>query len=532
MNRRFRAALVSAVTAAVFVGGAVLSPAAIAAPSTETIVEIDQTTPFFPVNLSTGLGIQVPWGTANVDPLLWQVPLTGTENQSWYVRAAGEGVYTVVSASHSLALERVSTDHGTEIRSKAVNGQANQLWTVRRLEGDLVTIGVPGTDQVLEAAGKTAFVRGVRIGTSLAAPTQQWRLLAANPVSITPVPSRPTNPTGWYNGPVDIALNVKEYRQSSPQPQVQWRASDTSDWADTQSPVTVSSEGKTVLSYRALRKGSIGAWSEGTTVIQIDSLGPEVSAKTTPESGTVAVGDTVSAVFSATDATSGVDHIEYSVDRGAWVTGDGVAVSEAGTHTVDYRAVDTARNVGTTKTLTLTVRAATATPTIASADPSPADGWYQNDASVTLVAPEAGQKIQYRLYGGDWKKYTSPVKVARNGVSTLESRLVVEKQPVAGSDASITVKVDKVVPTATATRTPSSGNGTPRKPVSLSFVAKDLHSGVSKVEYRVNAGAWVTASAAPVVFDKIGSYTVEYRVTDVAGNVSAVRSVPVTITTK
>ena len=44
------------------------------------------------------------------------------------------------------------------------------------------------------------------------------------------------------------------------------------------------------------------------------------------------------------------------------------------------------------------------------------------------------------------------------------------------------------------------------------------------VEYRLDGGAWTTYSA-PVAVSAAGEHTVEYRATDVAGNVSAVRSV-------
>jgi plastocyanin len=48
-------------------------------------------------------------------------------------------------------------------------------------------------------------------------------------------------------------------------------------------------------------------------------------------------------------------------------------------------------------------------------------------------------------------------------------------------------------------------------------------SGVDTTEYRVNGGEW-TAYAAPVPFGDPGTYTVEYRATDHAGNVSPVGS--------
>jgi plastocyanin len=53
-------------------------------------------------------------------------------------------------------------------------------------------------------------------------------------------------------------------------------------------------------------------------------------------------------------------------------------------------------------------------------------------------------------------------------------------------------------------------------------------SGVDKTEYRVNGGAW-TAYGGPVPFNQEGTYTVEYRATDRAGNTSATQSTTFTV---
>jgi len=53
-------------------------------------------------------------------------------------------------------------------------------------------------------------------------------------------------------------------------------------------------------------------------------------------------------------------------------------------------------------------------------------------------------------------------------------------------------------------------------------------SGVDRTEYRVNGGEW-TAYNGPVPFEDAGTYTVEYRATDRAGNTSQTQSVTFTV---
>ena len=53
-------------------------------------------------------------------------------------------------------------------------------------------------------------------------------------------------------------------------------------------------------------------------------------------------------------------------------------------------------------------------------------------------------------------------------------------------------------------------------------------SGLDKLEYRLDGGAW-TAYTQPVVVTAVGAHTLEHRATDKAGNVGAVGSVQFTI---
>ena len=61
----------------------------------------------------------------------------------------------------------------------------------------------------------------------------------------------------------------------------------------------------------------------------------------------------------------------------------------------------------------------------------------------------------------------------------------------------------------------------------VTLTATDNLSGVARTEYRIDGGAWTIGMVADVV--GIGTHTVDYRSTDVAGNVEPIQSLSVTV---
>ncbi|PKH40714.1 Alpha-L-arabinofuranosidase [Nocardioides alpinus] len=113
--------------------------------------------------------------------------------------------------------------------------------------------------------------------------------------------------------------------------------------------------------------------------------------------------------------------LEVSVDDGPWkriegATGD-VTVTGDGLHTVEVRATDAAGNVGEVRPLTVGIDA-TAPVTRATFDTAA--------RTVTLTAADAGagvEKAEYRLAGGQWTTYASPVQVG-DAATTVDYRAV------------------------------------------------------------------------------------------------------------
>ena len=91
---------------------------------------------------------------------------------------------------------------------------------------------------------------------------------------------------------------------------------------------------------------------------------------------------------------------------------------------------------------------------------------------------------------------------------------------------------DTTAPTTTATSAPRlrTAGGLVTSDVNVTLTGTDNAngSGVDKVEYKVDGGAFATYSA-PVAITTDGTHTVEYRSTDKAGNVEATKSLTVKV---
>jgi hypothetical protein len=87
----------------------------------------------------------------------------------------------------------------------------------------------------------------------------------------------------------------------------------------------------------------------------------------------------------------------------------------------------------------------------------------------------------------------------------------------------VTVKRDATAPQTTAVLTPTS-IGAWYSPRTVTLSGSDATSGVSSTSYRLDGGPW-TPYIGPFQVVTFGPHTLEYRSTDVAGNVEATKSV-------
>ncbi len=102
----------------------------------------------------------------------------------------------------------------------------------------------------------------------------------------------------------------------------------------------------------------------------------------------------VPVALAATDATSGVDKIEYALDGGAWTAYTAaVNVTGVGDHTLQYRATDKAGNVEETKAATIKIEETPTEPTILISGVSEGAS-YGDSTNVTIAWEVAGTGIK------------------------------------------------------------------------------------------------------------------------------------------
>ncbi|WP_328472122.1 family 43 glycosylhydrolase [Actinoplanes sp. NBC_00393] len=156
------------------------------------------------------------------------------------------------------------------------------------------------------------------------------------PPEVVLTPSGSAGAAGWFRSSVRVRADAVDDRGG--------RMTITLN-GETTSPVrhaetTISGDGRhTVTATATDRAGNTSA----PATLDVD-IAPTSTATESDRKVTV----------TATDATSGVDRIEYAIGTGAWTAYAGpVSAPDAAKHTVSYRAVDKAGNASTAKTITI-----------------------------------------------------------------------------------------------------------------------------------------------------------------------------------
>ncbi|WP_426322022.1 OmpL47-type beta-barrel domain-containing protein [Microbacterium sp. E-13] len=253
------------------------------------------------------------------------------------------------------------TTPGTAVVIWDCNGAASQKWVVNA-DG---TIKATSSGLCLATVnGGTANGTRVQLATcSSTASAQKWKFPPSPDTvwtdTVAPVVSASTSPAtadgagGWFVSPVSVSVSASD--PDSAAVSVEYRLGEGA-WSAYSSPVPIP-EGVTTFSSRATdQAGNVSDVKQ--LPVKADLTAPATSVVVSPGSGMVLAGSTVSATFTASDATSGVASTEYSTDGGTtWVaaTAEGVSFTEVGEYHVKYRSVDAAGNVEQAREVTLTV---------------------------------------------------------------------------------------------------------------------------------------------------------------------------------
>jgi hypothetical protein len=311
----------------------------------------------------------------------------------------------------------------------------------------------------------------------------------------------PDGANGWYISPVSVSTNGSDATSGIASTSVRVNGG---AW---QSTASISTDG--IHTVEGQSRDNAGNYSSvPSATVRIDQTPPIVSPSyPAPDglNGWHVSNVTISAL--ASDATSGVASRQVTLDGSTWVNND-TTITTDGIYTVTVRSTD---NAGLSNTAFATIRRDATPPVISGLDVSGAagnNGWYRSDVNVAGLATDATSGISLIEVNGQ------PSLSFSDGVHSVTVRAVDE----AGNESlqTLTVQVDTTPPDLTPQiDTPSGQNGWHVTAVQVDASADDATSGVESVRVRINNGAW---QSLPLTLDQDGVYTVEYEVTDRAGN--------------
>ncbi|OCT12068.1 hypothetical protein A8709_29890 [Paenibacillus pectinilyticus] len=155
--------------------------------------------------------------------------------------------------------------------------------------------------------------------------------------------------------------------------------------------------------------------------------------------------------------------------------------------------------------------------------------WQSTDQVVHLTANDLESGVAGTFYSLDNGAYVTGnvVSIAGEGVHSLK---YYSKDLAGNQEATqtVTVRIDGTAPVTTSVVVPSTPDGTSGayiSPVTVTLSASDNVSGIDQIVYSVNNGATWTPYTAALTFDKQGTYTLQYRAIDLAGNSETAKSI-------
>ncbi len=197
---------------------------------------------------------------------------------------------------------------------------------------------------------------------------------------------------------------------------------------------------------------------------------------------------------------------------------------------LEFFSVDLAMNTESVKSATYAVIRDTEPPvtTITAGTPNftSSDGklYVKSLSNFTLSATDdisGVATIGYRLDGGTWNAYASPLSLVTEGSHTIGYRSTDNAANVE-IERSLGAVVDNTAPVSTITI----GGSPVTVSTAITLSANDNASGVRMTEYSIDDGPWIAYNAAFTLSGYMeGQHSINYRSTDNLGNIETVKSI-------
>jgi hypothetical protein len=263
--------------------------------------------------------------------------------------------------------------------------------------------------------------------------------------------------------------------------------------------------------------GNATAWKSSPITV-------DVSGDTTPPTDTSTSAGTswytdqsVSFTVAATDASSGVEVVQWRIGTAIQSSGSSatVTITGEGPHYIETRARDVAGNYSAWRGQW--VRIDSVQPVDTSSIPH---GWTKTNA-FTLSGTDGTSGMASMEYMVDGAAASSVANGTAIPALADGDHTIVHRAVVAAGQASDwitdTVKIDTVNPANTSPAAPTGW----QKHVTLALTGTDLSAGFDHGEWRIDGGSW---QPGPVDVTADGTHTLDTRAVDAAGNTSATRS--------
>jgi murein DD-endopeptidase MepM/ murein hydrolase activator NlpD len=317
----------------------------------------------------------------------------------------------------------------------------------------------------------------------------------------------------------------------------------TSSWSSLDgNQVTQSEEGVWYLHVKAIVTVS------GKTYEQVEVFGPYKIDKTAPAitfspDSQAWTNNDISVTITASDTASGVKTLYYRVsnDNGLswtnWNTVSGnstnLTFSSTGVFKIQAYAIDNAGNTGDIVT-SGTYLVDKLSPTV-NFNPNGNETWSkQHTVTVTVSDSHSGvdtSSLQYAWAtstttpSSGWQPFINGQSIITPAGVTGDYYLFIKAKDKAGNEIIVysnRFRIDNTPPTAPII-TLSTENWTNQNVTVTIVPGTDNHSGIDRIEYRINGGSWQVYSSSFIISSE-GVTTVEARTIDKAGNSSSISS--------
>lgn len=308
-------------------------------------------------------------------------------------------------------------------------------------------------------------------------------------------------------------------------------------------PFALQGSGNHLIEYRAIDNVD-NTEASMSLAVTVDNTPPvteitATGAKYPSTAGIIYVTKDTAFSLAASDNLSGVAKTEYKIDNGIWTAYASFVIAGEGEHTISYRSADNLGNVENAKYYSVVVDNTPPVSTLTLGTPKyDANGsvYVTGSTSFTLNASDALSGVKgmgYRIDNGQWTEYTAAFSLSTlfDGQHTIYYRASDNVGNIE-SEKTVSFIIDNTPPETAVTISSPKFTGTNgslyvTKDTEFTLASTDNLSGVSKVEYRVDGGAWTSYAAFKIASE--GNHVIGFRSTDNLGNAETEKMLAVTV---